>query len=684
VIGLPDDPADATRGGASPTDAPPLDEAPASPRGSRGPPHRAALAHARSGSTGPTSRSIWPAILRPSFDPARILFEDPFVIGVDKPEGVPSQAADPAHPDDVVHRLGHFLAERDGVRAPAYLGVHQRLDQDTSGVLLYAKRKEANARIAQQLEGRSAEKRYVAVVEGWRGGDRRLEHALARGADGRTHVAPRDRRAKRAVSHVHVLSRHGARALLELRIETGRTHQIRAQLAAEGAPVSGDRLYGGAPADRLMLHAASISLAHPVTGAPLRVEAPLPACFEEALAGAGDAAALHPGSAPRNGRTGNGARESAPSTAPAGRSPPSPPFEGVDGAERGARGHTAPSSSRPRDEPGGRAVRDSLRGALARAAERRWGLAHRANEAEPTTAYRLIHEGGDGLAGLAVDVYDGWLVAHVYDDTIEAQLDRVLDALEALGARGIYVKRRPKQANVIVDGRAEAFAPSLPVRGEAAPEPLVIFENGLPFRVRLGEGLSTGVFLDQRANRARVRELAKGARVLNLFAYTCAFTVAAAAGGARESLSVDASSRVLAWGRENLAGAGLASSAHRFEPGDVFDVLARLAREKARFDLVCVDPPTYSTTRASRWTSGGDWRELGARVLRVLAPRGKVLACSNDRRLSQQKFRRYLHDAARDASVSLAQLKDLPCPADFPPPFGADPHLKSVLATRAS
>ncbi len=562
-----------------------------------------------------SSERVWPAILRRFFIPARILFEDAFVIAVDKPEGVPSQAADPAHPDDLVHRLGRFLAEREGSERPAYLGVHQRLDQDTSGVLLYAKQKAANAGLARQLEGRTVEKHYLAVVEGWRGGDRRLEHMLARGSDGRTHVAPRDRRAKRAVSHVRVLSRREERALLEVRIETGRTHQIRAQLAAVGAPVVGDRLYGGAEASRLMLHAARIALTHPTTDAPLVVEAPAPACFETAM--------------------------------------------GDDERERG---------SRPED-------------ALARAAERRWGLAQRALDQEPTTAYRLLNDTGDGLDGVAVDVYGGWLVAHVYDEGVD--VETLLDTLSALGARGVYLKRRPKQANVIVDGRDETYAPSEPVRGEPAPEPLVVFENGLPYRVRLGEGLSTGVFLDQRQNRARIRELSKGARVLNLFSYTCAFTVAAAAGGARESLSVDASARVLEWGRENLEGAGLASDAHRFEVGDAFDVLARLARESARFDLICLDPPTYSKTRVSRWKSGNDWRRLGALAFSVLAPGGRLLACSNDRRLRGQKLRRHLHDAARDAGIGLGQMKDLPCPPEYPPAFGAEPHLKSILATRA-
>ncbi len=534
------------------------------------------------------------------FDAARILYEDADLIAVDKPEGVSSQSADPEHPDDLVYRLRRFLAARDG--AEPYLGIHQRLDQDSSGVIVYTKRREANASLAKQLEGRTAEKRYLALVEDWPGRDRTLSHMLA--PDGaRMRVAPRDRRRKNAVSHVRVRSRAGGRTLLEVRIETGRTHQIRAQLAAEGAPIVGDRIYGGVAAPRLMLHAWSIALSHPISGAPLTIEAPIPTLFER-----------------------------------------------------------APT------------LRESIEHALAR----RWGLAHR----EDVTAFRLVNEAGDWLRGIAVDAYADWLVLHVYSAEIEAELERVLDALSLLGYRGIYVKRRPKQANVIVDAQQSDLAPSMPLRGEPAPDPLVVLEHGVPYRVRLGEGLSTGLFLDQRENRRRVRELAQNATVLNLFAYSCAFTVAAAAGGARASLSVDASKRAIERGRENLEGAGLATAAHRFLVADVFEALEDLARRRERFDLVCVDPPTYSTTRASRWKSGSDWPRLAALAFAVLAPGGRLLACSNDRRLRQNELRRHVHEGARIAKIELAQMKDLPCPADFPAPFGEEAHLKSLLCTR--
>ena len=558
----------------------------------------------------------------PDFRAAWIVHEDDDVIVVHKPVGVPCQAADPRFPDDLVTRLARFLAARDGDdRGSRYLGVHQRLDKDTSGLLVYAKRREANRGLARQLEGRTAIKTYVAAVTDWPA-DRSevtLRDVLARGRDGRMEVAAgRGRRGgKRAVTHLRVIRRAGPRALLAVRIETGRTHQIRAQLAHAGAPVGGDRLYGGVPARRLMLHAAGLTLDHPVTGARLDLEAPVPATLERFV-------------------------------------------DGEDSVDFG-------------DEA-------SLAVALDDAWEARWGIARAAELPEPTHAFRLVHAGGDGMPGLEVDVYGGHAVAHFLSEAAWQARDRLADALMARGFDGVYVKRHPKQLNVVDAHRAD-LAPPEPVRGEPAPEELVIRENGMPFVVRLGDGLSTGIFLDQRENRRRVRDASQGADVLNLFAYTCAFTVAAALGGARRTVSIDASAPALARGERNLMEAGVDPKAHARIQADVFEALASMADEDRRFDLVVVDPPTYSSTKRTRWTSGKDWRGLGVAAMRLCAPGGVLLACSNDRRLGSQKLRRYLHDAAREAGREVRRMRDAAPPPDFPAKVGGEPHLKSVWVT---
>src|SRR5262249_21762602 len=155
------------------------------------------------------------------------------------PSGVPTQAAtQDGVADDLPTRVKAFLGA-------AYLGVHQRLDRATSGVVVYTKKKEANRSLAEQLESRSVEKRYLACVAGWpKNAPKTLRHALAEGDDGAMRVVPeRTRGAQIAVTHVENVERHGDRAMVTLRLETGRTHQARVQLAAIGAPIAGDRLY---------------------------------------------------------------------------------------------------------------------------------------------------------------------------------------------------------------------------------------------------------------------------------------------------------------------------------------------------------------------------------------------------------------------------------------------------------
>jgi 23S rRNA (cytosine1962-C5)-methyltransferase len=576
---------------------------------------------------------IWP-----DFREAWILFEDADVIAVDKPAGVSSQAADPTSPDDIATRLKRFLVARSA-GADAYLGVHQRLDRDTSGVIVFARRREANASLAAQFERRTVRKTYVACVTGWptKREQATLRDALAPAGEGRMRVAlARDRSAVNAVTRVRVLARRGERAMLELGLETGRTHQARVQLAHAGAPIAGDPAYGGAAAPRMMLHATALELEHPRTRKTARFQSSLPAEFGSWLDRGVVADALY-------------------------------------------------------SDPA------AISRALDRALERRWGLGRSEGGPRPTTAFRLINEEGDGLPRLAVDVYGHWLVAQFYpgpaDDTAgrrareddpwadSGSRDRLLDRLHALGFDGVYLKVRPRQANVLADTRREDLAPRLPVRGSPAPEEMAIVEESMPLLVRLGDGLSTGLFLDQRMNRRRVRAMAASARVANLFAYTCAFSVAAALGGAQHIVSVDASLAALERGRANMEHAGAPVREHAFVAEDAFAWLARAARRGERFDLVVIDPPSYSRTKRGRFVAESDYGSLAAAALAILATGGRLLACTNHRGIDAARFRRILFAAGRIAGRHIIQVKDLAEPPDFPPDPVAGPHMKSALVT---
>lgn len=212
-----------------------------------------------------------------SWHAERILYDQDGLLVVDKPPFIPTYGGDESLRHGLTERLGDWLAGRS---RPARLGVHQRLDQDTSGVLLFTTDPSRDAAVRSALETRALGRTYRAVVHdpGCKLRDGRVELLLE--DDGKVARVVRNG-GKAAITRLRVHERVDARAEVELELETGRLHQIRVTLAHLGAPVLGDRLYGGPPAARLFLHAWRLA------GGPLSrlVEAPLPAPFEEALRG---------------------------------------------------------------------------------------------------------------------------------------------------------------------------------------------------------------------------------------------------------------------------------------------------------------------------------------------------------------------------------------------------------------
>ncbi|MFO0751282.1 MAG: RluA family pseudouridine synthase [Myxococcota bacterium] len=225
-----------------------------------------------------------------------VLYEDNHLLVVDKPAGLLTQAAQ-AGDDTLVERARAYLKERWQKPGNVYVGLVHRLDRSTSGVVVLAKTSKAAARLSEQLRLHDdVEKTYLAVVHGAvaRGG--RLEHTLVEVGDGAAVARPGEA-GKRAALSFEPLASTPAAALLVVRIETGRKHQIRVQLAAVGHPLIGDRRYGGpraAPdarfdprADQLIgrvaLHAWEIALRHPTRREPdaaeLRFRAPIPDDF---------------------------------------------------------------------------------------------------------------------------------------------------------------------------------------------------------------------------------------------------------------------------------------------------------------------------------------------------------------------------------------------------------------------
>lgn len=260
------------------------------------------------------------------------------------------------------------------------------------------------------------------------------------------------------------------------------------------------------------------------------------------------------------------------------------------------------------------------------------------------TACRVLSAEADGVPGVFVErfaegatlvVYEGVAPTMAFEPQAAAA---VLDALHPFGVRGVYRKRFARDRSRLGGALPEDVRDPVPAAGEPVPEVVLVRENACVFEVRLFDGLSTGLFLDQRENRRFVHEWVRSRRssgevhVLNTFAYTCAFSVAAATAGATVA-SVDVSPRYLEWGRRNFLHNSIAPETHRFARMDTFEFCSYARRKAMLFDLIILDPPSFASGSKKKgvrpWSSVADYARLVGEARELLRPRGVILASTN-------------------------------------------------------
>ncbi|MFW6361324.1 MAG: class I SAM-dependent methyltransferase [Spirochaetota bacterium] len=192
-----------------------------------------------------------------------------------------------------------------------------------------------------------------------------------------------------------------------------------------------------------------------------------------------------------------------------------------------------------------------------------------------------------------------------------------------------------------------------------AHQTLVVQEQGLKFKVNLADYLDTGLFLDHRISRQLVREAAAGNRILNLFAYTGAFTVYAAAGGAARTVSVDLSAPYLRWARENLELNGLAGDMHTFCNSDVREYLQAAVQRDERYELIILDPPTFSNSRKTEGTFDiqRDYVWFIGQCLKLLSKNGSILFSTN--------YHKFHFDPGRLRGAEVQETTRSTIPPDF-------------------
>ena len=304
--------------------------------------------------------------------------------------------------------------------------------------------------------------------------------------------------------------------------------------------------------------------------------------------------------------------------------------------------------------------------AAAKALRRRLDLPSKA-----TTIYRLINSEGDDLPGLVVDVYDDAAVAQITTLAIAQRKAEIFDALEAeLGVRTIFESSSAGYAEL------EGFtAASRVARGQSRPT-VGGLEDGIRLEIEPLAGQKTGMFIDQRETRIRVGALARGARVLDCYAYAGGFGLQAARGGAAAVVAVDSSARAIARIESHATANGVRIDAVE---ADAFRFLETATPRS--FDLLVIDPPKFASARKDLEAARKGYERLNALALGAAAPGAVLVTCSCSQNVDAETFERIVAAAAKQAGrrVRVFERRGPASDHPLPPGFSEGQYLKVLL-----
>ena len=306
------------------------------------------------------------------------------------------------------------------------------------------------------------------------------------------------------------------------------------------------------------------------------------------------------------------------------------------------------------------------------------------------TGYRLVFGEGDGLPGLVVDRYGETLVMKLYTAVWFPYLRYIVPALlDYLPTSERIILRLSRQLQgqpeATFGWREGAVLAGSPLLANNVP----FMENGLLFAANVREGHKTGFFFDQRENRQRVRQLAGGRTVLDLFSYTGGFALYAAAGGAAAVTAVDVSAPALVAAEQNFRlnreAGNTAVSTCPFTPieADVFAFLAAQNEAQTQYGMVIVDPPSFAKSGEEHGRALHAYAQLVELVLPLVAPNGLLVMASCSSRISEEDFLDAIHDTAEEIDRPLWTQFVTGHPADHPlrPEFPEGRYLKCLFAS---
>jgi len=265
------------------------------------------------------------------------------------------------------------------------------------------------------------------------------------------------------------------------------------------------------------------------------------------------------------------------------------------------------------------------------------------------TVYRLVHGEGDFLSGLVIDRFNDQFALQTFAYGMEERLPLICDVLGELFSPSAIVARNESPL------RSLENLPLMRTVLYGEPSPTMVLERGIKYSVDLREGQKTGFFLDQRENRSVIERFSAGARVLDGFCNEGGFGLTAARGGADSVLGIDISAEAIARARANALLNAIENI--RFDEGDVFSRLAQLASDGERFDVVVLDPPSFTRSKKNVQTAKKGYRDLHLAAFPLLKSGGILLTSSCSHHILPEVFQEIVDDAARRGGRSLQMLE---------------------------
>jgi 23S rRNA (cytosine1962-C5)-methyltransferase len=274
-------------------------------------------------------------------------------------------------------------------------------------------------------------------------------------------------------------------------------------------------------------------------------------------------------------------------------------------------------------------------------------IAFRQSLAIDATAYRLVHGEADLLPSLIVDKYGDYLVVQALSQAMDRRLPAIVASLEdLLKPRGILARNDPRARTL------EGLEQRVDVLAGEIPDTVAVTEVGIEYDVDVRRGQKTGLFLDQRENRAAAAQYARG-RLLDAFSYNGGFALVLGR-RCQETIAIDVSEDAIARVRTNAARNGVAVDAR---VGNVFDELRGMERLRERFDTIVLDPPAFAKNKAAVANAHAGYKEINLRVLKLLNPGGTLVTCSCSYHVNEADFAEIVYDAALDAQAHVTVVE---------------------------